>query len=198
MSSDLTSSLLQMFGGNIMDQLGSQLGADPATTQKAVGAALPLLLGALGKNASTEDGASALFSALSSKHDGSVLNDLSGFITKGGDVKDGQGILRHTLGSKQTGIEQALSQATGLGTDSTGNLLAMLAPVVMGALGQQTRQQGLDVGGLAKMLMGQQDQVQSQLGGLSGLLDMNNDGSIIDDVVNLGSKLLGGLFGSKN
>ena len=103
MSSDLTSSLLQMFGGNIMDQLGSQLGADPATTQKAVGAALPLLLGALGKNASTEDGASALFNALSSKHDGSVLNDLSGFITKGGDVKDGQGILRHTLGSKQTG-----------------------------------------------------------------------------------------------
>ena len=179
MSSDLTSSLLQMFGGNIMDQLGSQLGADPATTQKAVGAALPLLLGALGKNASTEDGASALFNALSSKHDGSVLNDLSGFITKGGDVKDGQGILRHTLGSKQTGIEQALSQATGLGTDSTGNLLAMLAPVVMGALGQQ-------------------DQVPSQLGGLSGLLDMNNDGSIIDDVVNLGSKLLGGLFGSKN
>lgn len=197
MSSNLTGSLLEMFGGDAMNKLGAQLGADPATTQKAVGAALPLLMGALGKNASSQDGAAALFNALKGKHDGSVLNDLDGFITKGGDLQDGRGILRHTLGSKQSGIEQALSQATGLGSDSTGNLLAMLAPVVLGALGQQTRQQGLDVGGLAQLLMGEQKQAQSQLGGLSRLLDMDGDGSIVDDVVNLGSKLLGGLFGKK-
>lgn len=197
MSSSLAGSLLEMLGGDTLNQLGAQLGADPATTQKAVGAALPLLLGALGNNASSTDGAAALFGALSNKHDGSVLNDLSGFISKGGDIQDGKGILRHTLGSKQSGIEQALSQATGLGADSTGNLLAMLAPVVMGALGQKTRSEGLDIGGLAQLLMGEKQQATSQLGGLSSLLDMDGDGSIIDDVVNLGSKLLGGLFGKK-
>lgn len=198
MSSSLTGSLLQMLGGDVMDQLGAQLGADPATTQKAVGAALPLLMGALGKNASSTDGASALLNALTKDHDGSVLNDLSGFVTRGGNLQDGNGILRHTLGNNRTGIESALSQATGLSSDSTSNLLAMLAPVVMGALGQQTRQQGLDVNGLAQLLMGEKQHATSQLGGLSSLLDMNHDGSILDEVVNIGSKLLGGLFGGKN
>lgn len=198
MSSNLTGSLLQMLSGDVMNQLGAQLGADPATTQKAVGAALPLLMGALGKNASSTDGAAALLNALNQDHDGSVLKDLNGFVARGGNLQDGNGILRHTLGSNRTGIESALSQASGLSADSTSNLLAMLAPVVMGALGQQTRQQGLDVGGLAQLLMGEKQHASSQLGGLAGLLDMNHDGSIVDDVVNLGSKLLGGLFGSKN
>ncbi|MFN8440932.1 MAG: DUF937 domain-containing protein [Caldilineaceae bacterium] len=198
MSSSLTGSLLQMLGGDVMNQLGAQLGADPATTQKAVGAALPLLMGALGKNASSTDGASSLLNALTKDHDGSVLNDLSGFVSRGGNLQDGNGILRHTLGSNRSGIESALSQASGLSADSTSNLLAMLAPVVMGALGQQTRQQGLDVNGLAQLLMGEKQHATSQLGGLAGLLDMNHDGSILDEVVNIGSKLLGGLFGGKN
>lgn len=195
MSSSLSGSLLEMLGGGVMDQLGKQLGADPATTQKAVGAALPMLLGALGKNASSADGAQALFGALTRDHDGSVLKDVGGFLSKGGNLQDGNSILRHTLGSKRSVVEQGLSQATGLSGDASGNLLAMLAPVVMGALGQQTRSQGLDVGGLAQMLMGESQQSRQQLGGLAGLLDTDGDGSIVDDVVNLGSKLLGGLFG---
>ncbi len=195
MPSSLSGSLLEMLGSGVMDQLGKQLGADPNTTQKAVGAALPMLLAALGKNASSADGAQALFGALTRDHDGSVMNDVGGFLSKGGNLQDGNGILKHTLGSKRPAIEQGLSQATGLSSDASGNLLAMLAPVVMGALGQQTRSQGLDVGGLAQMLMGESQQSRQQLGGLSGLLDMDGDGSIIDDVMNLGSKLLGGLFG---
>jgi len=194
----LLGTLTQQLSGNAVQQLSSQLGTDPASTQKAVSAALPLLLGALGRNAAQPEGAAALSNALQRDHDGSVLNDVTGFLAAGGNAQAGNGILHHVLGEKQGLIEQTLSQNTGLTANSTGQLLAMLAPLVMGAVGQTQQQQGLNAGGLANLLGGEQQQADSMLGGLATqLLDQNNDGSIVDDVMKIGSNLLGGLFGRK-
>jgi len=194
----LLGTLTQQLGGNAVQQLSAQLGTDPASTQKAVGAALPLLLGALGGNAAKPEGAAALSNALQRDHDGSVLNDVTGFLAAGGNTQAGTGILQHVLGEKQGLIEQTLSQSTGLTASSTGQLLAMLAPLVMGAVGQTQQQQGLNASGLANLLGGEQQQADSMLGGLATqLLDQNNDGSIVDDVMKIGSNLLGGLFGRK-
>ena len=75
---------------------------------------------------------------------------------------------------------------------------AATMPLVMGAVGQTQQQQGLNAGGLANLLGGEQQQADSMLGGLATqLLDQNNDGSIVDDVMKMGSNLLGGLFGRK-
>ena len=198
---DLTSSLLgmltQQLSGPALGQLAGQLGTDPQQTQKAVSAALPMLLGALGRNAAKPEGAAALLGALQRNHDGSVLNDVAGHFAQGSATADGNKILRHVLGDGQDRVQTGISAASGLEAGATGNLMAMLAPLVMGALGQQTRSQGLDVGGLAQLLMGEKQQADSALGsmgGLEGLLDMNHDGSIMDDIVSIGSKLLGGLF----
>jgi hypothetical protein len=194
----LLGTLTRQLDGDVVQQLSSQLGADPVSTQKAVSAALPLLLGALGRNAAQPEGAAALTNALQRDHDGSVLNDVTGFLAAGGNTQAGNGILRHVLGEKQGIIEQTLSQNTGLTASSTGQLLAMLAPLVMGAVGQTQQQQGLNAGGLANLLGGEQQQADSMLGGLATqLLDQNNDGSIVDDVMQMGSNLLGGLFGRK-
>lgn len=88
-----------------------------------------------------------------------------------------------------------LSQATGLDMGKAAQLLMMLAPLIMGALGRQTRQRGLDAGGMADILRSSQAQAQAQapagLGGiLGGLLDQDHDGNVMDDV----GGLLGGLF----
>lgn len=74
----------------------------------------------------------------------------------------------------------------------------MLAPVVMGALGKQKQESGLDVGALAQMLGGQQSQMQSNplMAAATALLDADGDGSVIDDLAEkAGGSLLGGLFG---
>jgi hypothetical protein len=197
MSNSLTGSLLEMLSGPALEQLSGQLGADKDTTQKALTAALPTLLGALGRNASQPEGAEALLRALTRDHNGSVLQDVGGFISRGGNMQDGNGILGHVLGSQRRSIEQGISQATGLSADSTGNLLAMLAPLVMGSLGQAQRSGGLDAASLADLLMGERQKAESQLGGMAKWLDFNGDGSILDEVMNIGSKLLGGLFGRK-
>ncbi|RME54399.1 MAG: DUF937 domain-containing protein [Caldilineae bacterium] len=193
--SSLANMMLEMMGNGGLQQLSSQLGADEESTQKAVGAALPLLLSALGKNATSPDGAQALLNALQKDHDGSALNDVAGLLSQGATSEEGAAILRHVLGDKRGIVEQGLAATTGLETDRTGQLLNMLAPLVLGGLGKTQREQGLDAAGIASLLSGEREAAQSQLGGLAQLLDMDGDGDVMDDVVNLGSRLLGGFFG---
>jgi len=195
MSNDLAGMVIGMLGSGELSQLSSQLGADQASTRRAVGAAVPMLLSALGKNAASPQGAEALLGALKRDHDGRVLDNVGAALGSGGLGKDGAAILGHVLGNKQSAIAAGVGQASGLSTDSTSQLLAMLAPLVMGSLGKTQRQSGLDAAGLTSLLGGQREKANAGLGGLAGLLDMDGDGDISDDVVKLGSKLLGGLFG---
>lgn len=194
---DLLGTLSQQVGGQVARQMSRQLGTDVATTESAINAALPMLLGAISRNAATPEGAKSLNHALD-KHDGTILEDLMGAVTSQDRMSDGSKILGHIFGGKQPAVQQGLSQLSGLSADNSAQLMAMLAPVVLGALGQTKRSSGLDADGLATLLGGQQQAADSKLGGLAGLLDMDGDGSIVDDVMNIGSKMLGGMFGKKN
>ena len=186
---------MQMLGDQGMRQISQQLGADERNTQKAVTAALPMLISALGKNAASPEGAEALARALEKDHDGRVLENVTQVLGDRAVQEDGQAILRHVLGEKQGLVAKGLGSSTGLDAGSAGQLLAMLAPLVMGGLGKTQREKGLDARGIAQLLGQERRQADSQLGGLAKLLDMDGDGDITDDILNLGSKLLGGLFG---
>jgi len=87
---------------------------------------------------------------------------------------------------------------SGLDSCKSGNLMTMLAPMIMGALGKTKKQQCLDVGGIASLLtntMSQRQAKQDPAMGLVGkLLDSDGDGSIVDDVASIGMKLLGGFL----
>ncbi|MGB5286281.1 MAG: DUF937 domain-containing protein, partial [Polyangiales bacterium] len=187
---DLMQSIVAQLSGAPMAQLSSQLGTDSRTTQNAVQAALPLLLGALAKNSAASGGADALASALDRDHDGGILDDIGGFLA-GGASSDGAAILGHILGKREPTVEAGIGKATGMQTDQTAQLLQMLAPIVLGYLGRQKQQQGMNAGTLGELLGTQSKQAQSQnpaLSALASLLDKDDDGSIVDD--------LGGMLGS--
>lgn len=181
-------SLLDMIqkqlGGDAVNQISRQLGTDPSTAQTAIAAALPMLVGALARNAQDPSKAGALASALG-RHDGSVLDDVAGYLGRG-DTSDGAGILGHVLGARQETVQTGLGQAAGLDPSKAGMLLSMLAPLVMGALGKAQREKGLDTGGLAGMLGGEQqratDAAPGVMGMLGSLLDRDHDGSVMDDI----------------
>ena len=194
---DLLGTLSEQVGGQVAQQISKQLGTDTGATESAINAALPMLIGAISRNAATKEGAESLSQALD-KHDGSVLNDVLGAVTSQDKMADGAKILGHVFGSKEGNVQQGLSQMSGLSTENSAQLMAMLAPVVMGALGQTKQSSGLDADGIAMLLGGQRAAVDSKLGGLAGLLDMDGDGSAVDDIIGMGSKMLGGLFGKKN
>lgn len=182
--------------GDALQQLSQQIGADPDSTSNAVQAALPMLLGGMARNTQSEDGASSLLGALDRDHDGSVLDDVVGFLGQGGNGS-GDGILGHIFGSNRPNVEAGISQASGLNLGQVAQLLPLLAPLVMGALGRTQREQGLDAGALAGLLGQQNQQSMSSsplFGVLSQVLDSNRDGSMIDDVAGM----LGGLLGKRS
>lgn len=188
----LLDQLTQSLGPNAMQQISQKLGTDSGTTSNAISAALPVLLGALASNASTAGGASALTNALG-QHDGSALDDVEGAVDQGHNGL-GARILSHVLGNKQPAVATGIGHATGLDAGKATALLAMLAPLVMGALGKAQRTNGLDAGGLASMLGQERQRINTNAGGLSGLmgmLDQNNDGSVADDVMGMAGKLFG-------
>jgi hypothetical protein len=183
--------LQQRLGGDAVNQISSRLGTDPTSTRTAIAAALPMLVGALARNAQDPGKAGALANALG-RHDGSVLDDVAGYLGRG-DTGDGDGILGHVLGGKKETVQAGLGQAAGLDPAKAGTLLAMLAPLVMGALGKAQREKGLDTGGLAGMLGGEQqraaDAAPGVMGMLSSFLDRDHDGSVMDDIGGMLGKL---------
>lgn len=196
----VTSLLQQVMTPDNINMLSGMLGADPKTTQNAVGTAVPALLAALGKEAATPQGASALNNALAKDHDGSILDDIAGYIAAGGDLTDGNKILGHLLGSNQQNVANGLGSVSGLGGQGMNALLAGLAPLVLGAIGKDKKEEGLDAGGLSQLLTSSSAAAKQESGvmeTLNDLFDQNNDGSAIDDLLNMGSGLLGGLFGKK-
>jgi hypothetical protein len=197
----LLSNLMNQMSGTHLDQLSQQLGVDRKQAQTGIAAALPMLLSALSRNTTTTEGAQALNAALDRDHDGSILGNLGGFLSQG-DANPGAAILKHVLGGKQTQVQSGLSRATGMNAASTGKLLAMLAPVVLGALGQAKRQNNLDASQLAGVLGQERDhlaqQAPKQFGALNSLLDADGDGDVdLSDLVKGGGGLLGKLFGNR-
>jgi hypothetical protein len=191
--------LYSQLGAGGIETISRQLGIDPQTAQKAVAGAIPILTGAMARNASSPAGAADLHQSLQ-QHDGSILDRALEALGQGDG--SGAGILGSILGGGQDHAATSLAKATGLDSGTALRLLMMLAPLVMGALGRAHKQQGLDPGDLAGMLRAEHEQAQSAvpasvLGDLSSLLDTNHDGSVVDDVAHLGGSLLGGLFGSQ-
>jgi len=156
--SSLFDQITQQLSGSALDAIGGRLGADRATSERAVPAAL-------------------------------------------GTQGPGEGILRHVLGGRRASVEAGLGRATGLDAGSVGQLLAMLAPIVMGALGRERRRRGFDAGALAAMLGGERKTVERRapvdLGAIRGLLDQDGDGQIADDVAKLGGGLLESFLGRR-
>jgi hypothetical protein len=190
-------SLLGQLGGDQVARLSASLGSDPAATERAVSAAVPVLFSALAANARRPEGAQALAGALDRDHDGSVLDDIAGFFS-GGGAGPGQAILGHVLGGKQNAVEAEISRASGLDMGSAGQLLAMLAPLVLGALGRSKRTQGLDPGALTDLLGAERQRAGAALpgglGSLASMFDANHDGSVLDDAARIGAGMLGNLF----
>ncbi len=184
----------------LVDQLSQQLGgADKQQTQVAAQGILSTLMSAMAKNAATPDGAASLANALDNDHDGSILDNLGGLL--GGSVQpeqaraaNGMGILKHILGGKQAGAIEMISKMSGLGGDKTGNLMATMAPIIMGMLGRQKRASGLDGGGIADFLaksVSSATNKQQEMGLIGKFLDQDGDGSVMDDLAGMGMKMFG-------
>ena len=200
-------------GKTIISGVSNQTNQPQNKTQDVLTMALPVLMAAMKRNASTPQGAEGILSAINGKHDGSILDNLGGLFGGGVDQNvsaDGEKILGHILGNKQQNVQNTLGAKAGMDAGSVAQILKVAAPILMGVIGKQSKQENVNsssgieglLGGLLKGNSPQQEQSF-----LESILDADGDGSVIDDVAGMvlgGSKkkgglggLLGGLFGRK-
>ena len=128
----LTDELLAKLQGAPLQQVSQQLGISDTQASGAISAALPVLMGALGNNASQPQGAQALLGALQNNHSGLDLGSVLGSVLGGGGggaASDGAGILGHIFCGSQQKVETGLAQATQLDSGRTSQLLQILAPI---------------------------------------------------------------------
>ncbi|CAM3881480.1 DUF937 domain-containing protein [Deinococcus frigens] len=168
--------IFNMLGGmsNAQQQVSQQTGATPQQSESAMEAAIPLLLGAMTRNASNPNGAASLTDALG-QHDGSALDMFSR--GNASSMQEGQKILGHVFGNQQQSAANAVSKRAGIDPQLAMQILSMAAPLVLGYLARQRRQGG-----------GQQGQGGGDIGSiLGGLLGGGAAGGM--------GGMLGGLLG---
>ncbi|MEA4917430.1 DUF937 domain-containing protein [Proteiniphilum sp.] len=194
---DLSELLNSPMGQSIVRSVAGQLGMNENEALGVVNMAVPAILAGMTRNVQSPDGAVSLNNALESKHDGSLLDNLSSML--GGHTQelqqDGNGILNHVFGNNLTGIEQGISKKSGISMNKIGPLLAILAPIVMAYLGKQKRQTNTGAGGLGDLLGGLLGGAQQKKSGgimdiLGSALDKDGDGNPLNDI-------LGGFLGGR-
>lgn len=188
--------LLEMLAGGLMnpgtlDKVGSKVQAKPDQVMQMARLALPTLLTAMSRNASTPEGAESLSMALD-RHADDKVNDFDSFFDTV-DTDDGAKILNHVFSGKAQKVQSGIARNTGLDINQVAGLLTQFAPLLLGLLGQQKRQGNVGTEGLAGLLSSLTGSAgklaDGNMAGLATrLLDSDGDGDIMDDI--------GGFFGS--
>jgi OmpA-OmpF porin, OOP family len=183
MSIDLLGLVKDQLTSAAVGKISEFLGESHENTTKAVGAAVPTLLGSIMEKASSTDGAGSILNLLKDGgHDGSL--DLGNALGSGdgisGLLSGGAGIISSLLGGKSGGIIDLITSVAGIKKSSSTSLLSMAAPILMSVIGKQVMGSGMGVSGLASMLMGQKDAVSAALpSGASSLLNMAGLGDFL-------------------
>lgn len=196
--SNLFNEVSQHLTDDVIMQLSRQIGAQDANqVKKAAGGITEVLLDIIAKNANNQQSGGGLFGAIERDHDGGILGNILGVLKGQTQVNNpktlnGEGIISHLLGAREMETAQIVSKYSGLNIFKSGVLMQLIAPIVMGVVGGQRKSNGLDLGGLAKVLMGgAQQQRSNPSGGLIGqILDRDGDGNMMDDLLSMGMKVL--------
>lgn len=178
MAINLTSVVTQFLTPEVIAQIASFLGIDRNVAQKATGATIPTILAGLSDLVGTPAGTNQLTKALSQQQVGSPMDMLRNSGAQG-LAQTGSSMLSGLFGGRtMDAMGQAIGRFAGTGESGGKSLLALVGPLVLGALGQHQRDSGLDANGLASLLRSQKDQITSAIP--SGLADQLGAAGLID------------------
>lgn len=179
--------LVNSGNGDLLKQIASQMGSN----QKGAGDLLSTLGSAMlgqvkGRVESGSHDSAGLEGLINNSKYADMLDNPSSHYKNKNMESNGIDILKHITGSREGSREVAsqVSQKTGVSSSLIKSLLPMLAPMIIGSLSK----------GMASNLNNNSsapaNNNSSSGGGLMGMLDFDNDGSVIDDVAGLAMKYL--------
>jgi hypothetical protein len=183
---------MSSLGPEVSQKISSKTSIDQNTIQNLLPVVAPMILGGLKKQKDEHGGQDRVDHILNKYGNPSALDNMDDLFQRKLDDKDTDPNLGGLLGNAGSDATNLLSNNFNIDSSTASKIIPMLAPIVLGFL---TKKRDSDTGS----------------SGLSGLLDQDADGSVLDDVAGLFmsglgdsskssnplSGLLGGLFGGK-
>ncbi|MGH1490419.1 MAG: OmpA family protein [Acidimicrobiales bacterium] len=165
------------------DKLGQLMEGTADQAGMATELAVPAIIGGLADRASGTDGVEVVTAMLDNDHS-SVLQDLSQFLNDG--VTDtGTGIVGAVFGRELDEVVSGLASEADMSPPMIDKLLPMLAPVVVGVVGERRKDDQLDGPAVAALLAGE----RTTAGGDPGRpADRKPDGDESDDETDDGQR----------
>ena len=188
--------LLDAIGDKEIDRMSENLGADRKKVDSAFSAALPVLMGAVSRQAQRDEGRS--IDEWAERHDDRVIGDIDGFLSRRDyeNHVDGDDFINGVLGRKRPSMERGIGSASGLDTSQVSGLLKMVGPLLMGAISKQRNADGLDRASLVNLLRNDSEKIEkshSKPGLIARFLDQDGDGDFdFADITQFVMKLFGG------
>lgn len=124
-----------------IDDIAKKLGVSPDVAKAAVEQGGAVLLSGLAKNASTDEGSSAIENALK-RHEGSKGVSTVDEV----DQADGGKIVSHILGADKQNVTDTLTKSDKTAGIDFGKLLPILAPIIMGLIANANKGKQTDAG----------------------------------------------------
>ena len=166
MATNVVSLVMQFLTPDMVGRIATALGFDRNKAQSAISGAVPALLAAFNGVATQPGGAQKLADA--ARQQTSSLGNFASVLAAGGQsslLDKGSQLLSSLVGGQdQNALIGAIAKFTGLGQGASGSPLGMLAPIVMGTIGQhQSAAGGLDAKGIANLFASQKDNIAAAL-----------------------------------
>ena len=151
--------------GDVLGKLAGLTGTSESQTRSATNAAVPALLTAFAKLASTNSGASTLATSLGGL-DLKTLGNLAGLL--GGSQASGLGsiggsLLSSLLGNNLGSLVGTIASFAGMQPGIMKTLLTYLAPIVLGTVANSFKGVKPDAAGLTRLFSEQQDNIKAAL-----------------------------------
>jgi hypothetical protein len=151
---------MQFLTPDVVAKIAQTLGIASDAAQKAVSAGVPAILADFAGLVTNPAGAAQLSGTLNQQNPGmlSQIMDALGGPDQKAIADIGSSLLSALLGgSDLNALASAVSDVSGVNQNAGKTILGLLAPIVVGALGQRQRSAGLDSRGLANLLSSQKD-----------------------------------------
>ena len=131
MDSIVDSLMKQVATGDNLSMISKSVGADNNAVQSALGMGIPMLVGSMSNTAAKPGGADMISKMMSGMGGSNPMDNLGSFLGNP-SAAGGSGMVNMLLGSQMGGIQNAISQKTGLPPAIVGKILEIAAPMVMG------------------------------------------------------------------
>ncbi|SDD81537.1 OmpA family protein [Niabella drilacis] len=164
---------------DLIAKAGSSLNESEGNVSNAVTGIIPAVLGLFASKATSgEQGAAEVLDTAKGFSNSGILGNIGSLFGNADLLSKGTSLFKGLLGDKTNSVIDSIAHFAGIKPSSSGSLISMIVPLVLGLLGKHATDNNLNASGFSSFLGSQKDHIlgalPSGLGSLGAALGLNS------------------------